>query len=119
MSDQFFTQPIAEITVEELAQLLQDTPADIQFVDVREPRELELASLPHFQNLPLSEYAEWSEEIHSRLDLEKPTVVICHHGMRSAQMCQWLRSQGFTQVQNVTGGIDAYSVLVDPSVSRY
>lgn len=119
MSNPFFTQPIAEITVEELAQLLQETPDDIQFVDVREPPELEIASLPGFQNLPLSEYAEWSGEIHARLDVEKPTVVICHHGMRSAQMCHWLMSQGFVQVQNVAGGIDAYSRLIDPSVPRY
>jgi rhodanese-related sulfurtransferase len=39
--------------------------------------------------------------------------------MRSAQMCQWLVAQGFTQVKNITGGIDAYSVAVDRSVPRY
>ncbi|UBF25327.1 rhodanese-related sulfurtransferase [Kovacikia minuta CCNUW1] len=112
-------QSIAEISVDKLAQLLKESPETVQLVDVREPRELELASLPKFQNLPLSEYAEWSADIHTRLDSEKPTVVLCHHGMRSAQMCQWLISQGFTQVSNVTGGIDAYSAEVDPSIPRY
>ncbi|WP_421655257.1 rhodanese-like domain-containing protein [Leptothermofonsia sp. ETS-13] len=119
MSAQFFSQPIATVTVEELARLLTETPTKVQFIDVREPRELELASLPGFQNLPLSQYAEWSGNILTCLEPEKPTVVMCHHGMRSAQMCQWLMSQGFTQVRNVAGGIDAYSVLVDPSVPRY
>ncbi|MHC5832212.1 MAG: rhodanese-like domain-containing protein, partial [Nostoc sp.] len=42
-----------------------------------------------------------------------------HHGIRSAQMCQWLIAQGFTNVQNISGGIDAYSLLVDPSIPQY
>jgi rhodanese-related sulfurtransferase len=44
---------------------------------------------------------------------------MCHHGMRSAQMCQWLTQQGFTNVKNIVGGIDAYSVGVDSSIPRY
>lgn len=119
MSAQPSNQPLAEITVKELSQLLHDEQGNVQFVDVREPRELELASISGFQNLPLSEYAEWSANIHDRLDVEKPTVVLCHHGMRSAQMCHWLMRQGFTQVKNVSGGIDAYSAMIDPSVPRY
>ncbi len=114
-----FSQSLPEISVEELAQLLQTTPDHVQFVDVREPRELELSSLPGFQNLPLSQYEEWSTDIHTRLDADKETVVMCHHGMRSAQMCQWLMSQGFSQVKNVAGGIDAYSLVVDRSIPRY
>jgi rhodanese-related sulfurtransferase len=111
-------QNLPEISVNDLAQLMQNADG-VQFVDVREPAELELASLPGFQNLPLSESGEWTADIHSRLDAAKETVVICHHGMRSAQMCQWLMSQGFDKVKNVTGGIDAYSLLVDRSVPRY
>ncbi len=114
-----FSQSLPEISVEELANLLQSHPNDVQFVDVREPRELEMSSLPGFHNLPLSQYEEWSTDIHTRLDADKETVVMCHHGMRSAQMCQWLMSQGFDKVKNVTGGIDAYSLLIDSSVPRY
>jgi rhodanese-related sulfurtransferase len=47
------------------------------------------------------------------------TLVICHHGIRSLQMCQWLQSQGFTNVKNINGGIDAYSLLVDSNIPRY
>jgi len=112
-------QPIPKISVEALAILLSEAPDSVQFVDVREPRELALASLPGFQNLPLSEYAEWSNDIHTRLDATKEIVVMCHHGVRSAQMCQWLMSQGFTQVKNVVGGIDAYALVVDHSVPQY
>ncbi|HEY9736519.1 MAG TPA: rhodanese-like domain-containing protein, partial [Trichocoleus sp.] len=90
-----------------------------QLIDVREPSELALAALDGFENLPLSEFADWSESIHSRFDSDKETIVMCHHGMRSAQMCYWLAQQGFTNLKNLAGGIDAYSVVVDRSVPRY
>jgi len=109
---------LPEITVDQLATLLKEG-GDRQFVDVREPQELELAHLEGFVNLPLSQHGDWSTDIHSRLDVNKETLVLCHHGMRSAQMCQWLISQGFTNVKNVAGGIDAYSCIVDAVVPRY
>jgi len=110
---------IPEISVEELAQLLAEPEGDRQLVDVREPQELEIAALPGFINLPLSNYSQWSEQIATYLDPTKETLVLCHHGMRSAQMCQWLLSQGFTNVKNVGGGIHAYAVMVDPAVPTY
>ncbi len=110
---------LPEITVAQLATLLQEEGGDRQFVDVREPQELELAQLKGFVNLPLSQHGDWSTDIHSRLDANKETLVLCHHGMRSAQMCQWLLTQGFTNVKNVTGGIDAYSCIVDAAIPRY
>ena len=107
------------INVDELAQRLAEDPATVQLVDVREPEELAIAQLPHFINLPLSRFADWAEQIHQTLDSEVETWVICHHGMRSAQMCQWLAGQGFENVRNITGGIDAYSVTIDRSIPRY
>lgn len=109
---------LTQITVEELAQKLADAGENLQLVDVREPWEVQTAGLPGFMNLPLSEFSEWSPQIYSRLDPEKETLVLCHHGVRSAQMCQWLIQQGFTQVKNISGGIDAYS-SIDPRVPRY
>jgi rhodanese-related sulfurtransferase len=120
MSESFSYQSIPEITVEELAHRLQaESAKNLQLVDVREPQEVEMAQVDGFLNLPLSQFSQWSEQIHSRLDLEKETLVLCHHGMRSAQMCQWLMRQGFTNVKNIAGGIDAYSILVDSEVPRY
>lgn len=113
------SQSFSQISVQELAELLTHIPTDVQLVDVREPYEVELASLPGFDVLPLSEYAEWSDQIQGRFDPTKATVVLCHHGVRSAQMCQWLINQGFTNVQNVVGGIDAYAAIVDRDVPRY
>ncbi|VXD11335.1 conserved hypothetical protein [Planktothrix serta PCC 8927] len=120
MSTQFFVQPIPEISVEELDELLQNVPSiQLQLIDVREPQEVAMAKLEGFINYPLSEYSQWSEQILVQLDLEQETLVLCHHGVRSAQMCQWLVKQGFTKVKNITGGIDAYSVLVNSQIPRY
>ena len=110
---------LVQMTVQELAQRLADEGDTLQLVDVREPWEVETAGLPNFVNLPLSEFGEWSPQIYNRLDPEKETLVMCHHGVRSAQMCHWLMQQGFTQVKNISGGIDAYSAIVDPNVPRY
>jgi rhodanese-related sulfurtransferase len=98
---------------------MADLDNPCQFVDVREPQELAIVQLPRFINLPLQEYADWSPEIYTRLDKDRETIVLCHHGMRSAQMCQWLIAQGFTHVSNVIGGIDAYSNRVDRSLPQY
>ena len=115
----FYSASIPEIDASQLAQKLASEPKSLQLIDVREIQEVRLASIPGFINLPLSEFSQWSEGIFDRLYLEVETIVLCHHGIRSAQMCQWLMTQGFTNVANVTGGIDAYSRLVDPSIPRY
>lgn len=119
MSGQSFGQPISQISVEELAQRLSSDASEIQLVDVREPQEVAIAYIEGFVNLPLSQFAEWAEEVPTRLDPHAETLVICHHGVRSAQMCQWLVTQGFTNVKNIAGGIDAYSSQVDPSIPHY
>jgi rhodanese-related sulfurtransferase len=118
MTAQAFDQPIAHISVEELAERLAAGDR-LQLIDVREPEELAIASLSQFQNLPLSQFAQWSGQIQAHLNPTTETIVMCHHGMRSAQMCHWLINQGFTNVKNLSGGIDAYSTAVDPTVPRY
>lgn len=118
MASQFFNQSIAQISVEELAQRLKSGSEQLQLIDVREEEEVAKARIEGFEILPLSQFAEWADSIH-RFDLDVETLVICHHGIRSAQMCQWLSHQGFTNVKNVAGGIDAYSLLVDPTIPQY
>lgn len=118
MASQFFNQSIAQISVEELAQLLKSGSTELQLIDVREVEEVAIARIAGFEILPLSQFADWADSI-ARFDLHAETLVICHHGIRSAQMCQWLSYQGFTNVKNVAGGIDAYSLLVDPTVPQY
>lgn len=109
-----------KISVEELAiHLNSGDLASLQLIDVREPDEVEIAEIEGFKNLPLSQYADWSSQISTMFDPHAETLVLCHHGMRSDQMCQWLVSQGFTNVKNISGGIAAYAIAVDPSIPQY
>ncbi len=110
---------LLEISVKALAQRIATADAPLQLIDVRELQEIAIAALPHFQVFPLSQSAEWMATLPTQLDPHAETYVICHHGMRSAQMCQWLNQQGFTNVKNIAGGIDAYALAVDSSIPRY
>lgn len=115
MTNQFSSH--SQITVTELADRLSEK--NLQLIDVREPEELAIAQLVGFVNLPLSEFVLWSNEIRSRFNADAETIVLCHHGIRSAQMCSWLHQQGFSHVRNVVGGIEEYAARVDGSVPRY
>ena len=88
---------------------------DLLLVDVREPEEYELARVEGARLLPLSLFNEWAPS----LDRERETVFICHHGIRNAQVCAFLAQQGFARIYNLAGGIDRWSVKVDPTVPRY
>ncbi len=107
------------ITVEELAQRLAQDLDEIQLIDVREPEEVAIAFIEGFEVLSLSEFEQWSPDIDQRFDPHKETFVLCHHGMRSAQMCLWLLNNGFTNVKNISGGIAAYSARVDATIPQY
>lgn len=62
---------------------------------------------------------EWADTLDQELDREALTVVLCHHGVRSMNVANFLVERGFQRVVNVSGGIDAYSRLADRSVPRY
>lgn len=113
------TIDFSEISVQAFAQRVAEGDIGIQLIDVREPQELAIAQLGGFQNFPLSQFEQWASHVPQTLAPHQETYVLCHHGMRSAQMCQWLVSQGFTNVNNIQGGIDAYAAVVDASVPRY
>ena len=93
----------------------------LQLVDVREDEELALARLPHpVLHLPLSRSQAWLESLPTLLDPDRPVVVLCHAGVRSWHFGCWLlQEQGLKQVWNLQGGIEAWSIEVDPSVPRY
>ncbi|KAF5779039.1 putative peptidylprolyl isomerase [Helianthus annuus] len=112
---------LADIQPEELHAKLQDPDfrEEAQFVDVREPHEVERASLSGFQVLPLQQFGSWGPEITTKLDPQKDTYVLCHHGMRSLQVAKWLQTQGFRKIYNIAGGIHAYAVKADPSIPTY
>ena len=83
-------------------------------LDVREPWEYERARLWGSTFVPLADLPDRLRE----LDPEAETVVICHHGLRSAHATRFLDRSGFKSVYNLEGGLDAYSDL-DGSVPRY
>ena len=115
-------QGLPTISVTELQTLLEaSADGEIQLIDVREPRELAIANLNHlgFQNYPLGSYEQWESSIIDELKPGVPTYVLCHHGIRSAQMTAWLLNQGFTDVTNISGGIDAWSNQVDTTIPQY
>ena len=83
-------------------------------LDVREPWEFQASRIEGSKLIPMGELSERVSE----LDPEAETVVICHHGARSAYVTQALDQAGFQNVLNLEGGLDAYS-QVDPLVPRY
>jgi len=84
-------------------------------VDVREEVEFGLARVEGARLLPLSRFDEWAPT----LDPEEELVFMCHHGVRSAQVCAFLARAGFRRLHNLEGGIDLWSAEVDPEVPRY
>lgn len=106
-------QPLAPTA---LAERLADTsrPAPV-LLDVREPWEIQTAAIAGSTSIPMAQIPARSEEI----DPDAEVVCICHHGARSAQVAMFLESRGFTQVWNLSGGIDAWSRQVDASVPLY
>jgi rhodanese-related sulfurtransferase len=102
------------MSVQELKQRL-DTEDKPVLLDVREPYEYSLAKLEGSVLIPLGTLPESLEQ----LDRNAEIVAYCHHGMRSADAVGFLLQQGFANVKNLVGGIDAWSVQVDPGVPRY
>ena len=84
-------------------------------IDVREPEELEISVLPGVLNIPMN-------QIPSRittLDRDQDTIFVCRSGARSGQVVHYLRSLGFSRVQNLLGGMNRWADDVDPSVQKY
>ena len=102
------------ITATELDERLKGD-AELVLIDVREPEEYAVARIDGARLLPLSRFTEWADT----LDPAQETVVMCHHGIRSAHVCAHLAGQGFTRLSNLAGGIDAWSCEVDRRVPRY
>ena len=105
--------PVNQMSAPELAEKL-GAGAEIHLFDVREPAERERARIEGSRLLDQSSM----EEI-SRLPKDSMLVFLCHHGQRSQAAADHFRTQGFTNVHNLVGGIDAWSREVDGSVPRY
>ena len=105
-----------QITPAQLAAWLGDVSrAKPLLLDVREPWEHEKARIEGSQLLPMGEITARVGE----LDRTREVVAICHHGGRSPQVAVFLEKNGFANVHNLSGGVDAWSRTVDPSVPLY
>jgi monothiol glutaredoxin len=104
---------IRQLSVTDLKAML-DEKTPIELVDVRTEEEREMASIDGARLLDQA----YHDELMTK-DKATPIVFHCHHGGRSQQAAEYFRQQGFTNVSNVAGGIDAWSLNVDPSVPRY
>ena len=102
-----------QITVEQLKQKMDNGHKPF-ILDVREPNEYKAANIGGTL-IPLGEIPKRFKE----LDKGTEIVVHCHHGGRSQRAVEFLYEQGFTNVKNLIGGIDAWSVKIDPKVPRY
>lgn len=87
----------------------------LKILDVREPEEIAIAEFPGALHVPMGDVPSRLTE----LDPDAEWVVVCHHGIRSAQVAIYLARMGFERVWNLSGGIDAWSLAVDPATPRY
>lgn len=104
----------AVLNAEELrARLDSDSPPVV--IDVREAEELEIVSLKGALHVPMSEF----EASVRALDPHQDYVIVCHHGIRSAEAAGFMVQYGFTRVANLLGGLDSWACEVDPTMPRY
>ena len=106
---------VPQIHPTELKRML-DAGAPVLLLDVRQPEEHAYCALPGSVLIPLG-------ELHARASEVNPggatVVVYCHHGIRSLSGAAILRAAGLPDVASLSGGIDAWSLTIDPTVPRY
>lgn len=119
---------VATLIVTETPLPLEITPGEVQrrlhsgeklaLVDVREPSEFQLARIPGAELIPMRTVPAELSRLDAQAE-ETPLIVICHHGVRSLNVVHWLREQGVAACQSMAGGIDRWSLEVDPAIPRY
>jgi rhodanese-related sulfurtransferase len=107
---------VPEMSVRELREELAAKKL-VRLIDVREADEWEICRIAGAELVPLSQWPQLALEKFAIKD--EALVMQCHHGGRSARATAWLLGQGYTDVRNLAGGIDAWSTEIDPSVPRY
>lgn len=97
----------------ELAQYLET--AQPTLLDVREPWEFDICQIEQSINIPMSQIPQRQSE----LDMDRETVVICHHGVRSLQVIRYLQQFDFAELINLDGGLDAWARQIDRDMAVY
>ncbi len=104
-----------QVSVKDLKHLLDSGQTSPLLLDVREPWEFEICRIEGSTLVPMRQIHTVVEQ----LDHDRHTIVICHHGVRSRQVCFYLVQMGFTNVVNLVGGVAAWANEVDPSMPTY
>ena len=102
-----------EITVVELKKMF-DENENFVLLDVRENEEIAIAKIQSSTHIPMGQIVDRIDEI----DKNKPVIVMCHSGGRSARVCVYLAENGY-DATNLAGGINSWSINIDPSVPQY
>jgi rhodanese-related sulfurtransferase len=106
-----------ETTAKEVKQRL-NAGERLFLIDVRQPEEYAIARIEGSELVPMNTVPNAVPSLEEKAD-EGTLIVFCHHGQRSANVVNWLRGQGISASQSMAGGIEAWSIDVDPSVPRY
>lgn len=104
-----------EITPLEVKELL-NRGVPLRLIDVREPAEHDICHIEGASLIPMRSVPDHLNELEAS---EIPIVVHCHHGVRSLAVVDWLRKQGIRDCRSMAGGINLWSLQVDPAVPRY
>lgn len=105
-----------EISCQSVKEML-DRGDDFLLLDCREADEHATAKIDAARLLPMSEIQQRVTELDA--DRQRRIVVHCHHGGRSFRVAKWLRQNGFSGAQSMSGGIDEWATNIDPQVPRY
>jgi len=96
----------------------QETGARIFLIDVRQPEEHAICRIEGAELIPMNSVPAALQDLEGKAD-EGTIVFFCHHGVRSLNVANWARGQGITECSSMAGGIDRWSLEIDPTVPRY
>jgi rhodanese-related sulfurtransferase len=106
---------IQQLTVQQLKERLEEGSDIPMILDVREPWECAICSLPGATVISMREIPARVAE----LPRDKEIAVLCHHGVRSQRVASFLQSAGFEKLSNIVGGINAWANEIDPNMAKY
>ena len=104
-----------EKSVLEISGILNDDSIIPVILDVREKWEYDICHIENSVHIPMGQITERKDDLNNN-DM---IIVVCHHGIRSRMVAKYLDANGFTNVINLSGGVDAWSNEVDPSMTKY
>lgn len=104
-----------ELSTNDCKHYLEQAATPPLLLDVREPWEYNIVHLEHSRLIPMREIPQAAEAMNP----EQEIIVICHHGIRSRQVALYLESKGFTNVINLSGGLDAWARDTDRQMPSY